>query len=166
MATDQRLWASFVCSQASQSTPHLYISSLATELAMSCAVDYSTLAKWQKLFPGLPSIECKGISLHGMLMIMEGHSSRVWLVAFSPDGTRVVSGSSDKTVLIWDVTTGAEVTEMEGHSDRVWSVAFSPNGTHVVSGSDDWTVQIWDAIMGAKVTKIEGHSDWVCSGKF
>ena len=44
------------------------------------------------------------------------------------DGKRVVSGSVDKTVRIWDADTGREVQKLEGHYDRVNSVAFSPVG--------------------------------------
>ncbi|KAJ7448510.1 hypothetical protein FB451DRAFT_1053803, partial [Mycena latifolia] len=162
-AAGQRLWALFVRGQASLSTPHLYVSSLATELALTSAV---TLKNWRQHFPGLLSIECKGISLHRMLMSIEGHRKWVNSVAFSPDGAYVVSGSGDKTLRIWDVTTGAEVTKMEGHSRRVRSVAFSPDGARVVSGSYDMTVQIWDATTGAEVTKMKGHSDCVYSVAF
>ena len=66
-------------------------------------------------------------------------------------------GIADKTVQIWDATTGAEVTKMEGHSHSVRSVAFSPDGAHVVSDSSDKTVWIWDATTGAEVMKMEGH---------
>ncbi|KAJ7696291.1 hypothetical protein B0H17DRAFT_407217 [Mycena rosella] len=164
MAAVQRLWVSFVQGQASLSTPHLYVSSLATELALTSAV---TLTNWRTHFPGLPSIECKGIPRRGMVpMSMEGHSGSVRSVAFSLDGTRVVSGSSDNTGRIWDVVTGAEVTKIEGHSGSIWSVAFSPDGMHIVSGSSDNTVRIWDAATGAEVTKMEGHSNFVLSVAF
>jgi WD40 repeat protein len=67
-------------------------------------------------------------------------------VVFSPDGKRVVSGSGDKTIRIWDAQTGNPVSQpWEGHTDQVWSVAFSPNGKRVVSGSSDKTIYIWDA---------------------
>ena len=79
-------------------------------------------------------------------------------MAFSPDGVDIVSGSDDRTVRIWDATTGAEVMKMKGHSNSVQSAVFSPDGAHIVSGSVNKTVRIWDATTGAKMTKMEGHS--------
>ena len=79
-----------------------------------------------------------------LLSTLQGHSSPVWSVCYSPDGTKVVSGSTDNTVRIWDTTTGAELSILQGHSDYVRSVCYSPDGTEVVSGSDDNTVRIWN----------------------
>ena len=74
-----------------------------------------------------------------------GHASPVTSASFSPDGTKVVSGSYDQTVRIWDAVTGECEQTLEGHSSAVWSASFSPDGTKVVSGSRDETVRIWDA---------------------
>ena len=66
-------------------------------------------------------------------------------MSFSPDGTKVASGSEDKTVKLWDVTSGECLQTLEGHSDRpVYSVSFSPDGTKVASGSWDKTIKIWE----------------------
>jgi WD40 repeat protein len=66
-------------------------------------------------------------------------------VSFSPDGERIVSGSSDNTVKVWDAATGQETLTLKGHSSAVWSVSFSPDGQRIVSGGGDMTVKIWDA---------------------
>ena len=73
---------------------------------------------------------------------MEGHSNYIYSIAFSPDGTKIISGSSDKTIKIWDANTGQCLKTLEGHSNNVYSVAFSPDGTKIVSGSTDTTVKI------------------------
>jgi len=64
-------------------------------------------------------------------------------VAFSPDGTRLASASLDKTVRLWDASTGQELEVLGTHETSVRSVAFSPDGTRLASGSDDKTVRIW-----------------------
>jgi WD40 repeat protein len=67
-------------------------------------------------------------------------------VAFSPDGKRIVSGSRDKTVRLWDAQTGQPIGQpLQGHGESVNSVAFSPDGKRIVSGSTDKTVRLWDA---------------------
>ena len=65
-------------------------------------------------------------------------------MSFSLDGKRIVSGSFDNTLKVWDAQTGQETLTLKGHSDTVWSVSFSPDGKWIVSGSDDKTIKIWD----------------------
>ena len=73
-------------------------------------------------------------------------------VAFSADGRRIVSGSSDKTVKVWNATTGKELVTLKGHNSSVWGVAFSPDGERIVSGSYDHTSKVWDIAPGRSRT--------------
>ena len=82
---------------------------------------------------------------HSHLLNLEGHTFPVDSVAFSPDGKRLVSGSRDDTVKVWDAQTGQEALSLKGHTNTVSSVAFSPDGKRIVSGSWDKTVKVWGA---------------------
>ena len=77
-------------------------------------------------------------------LTLEGHAALVLSASFSPDGTRLVSASGDKTVKVWDAATGQERISLEGHTGGVNSVAFSPKGMRLVSTSYDKTVKVWD----------------------
>jgi WD40 repeat protein len=90
----------------------------------------------------------------------KGHTDSVQSVAFSPDGTHIVSGSDDKTIRIWDMKTGEEVVEpFKGHTGSVRSVAFSPDGTRIVAGSHDRAIQILDVMAGEAVMKALVHTN-------
>ncbi|CUA75508.1 putative WD repeat-containing protein alr2800 [Nostoc sp, PCC 7120] [Rhizoctonia solani] len=97
-----------------------------------------------------------------------GHSRAVASVQFSPDGSRLVSGSWDKTIHVWDIERGTTVMgPLEGHIDKVASIALSPDGLQIASGSYDHTVRLWDARSGLIVgNPYEGHTDWVHSVDF
>ena len=71
------------------------------------------------------------------------HGSQVNSAAFSPDGTRIVTASGDRTAKIWDAITGTELTTLTGHTGWVGSAAFNPDGTRVVTSSGDATSKIW-----------------------
>lgn len=87
-----------------------------------------------------------------MIQPLKGHDDQVRSVAFSPDGARIVSGSYDETIRIWDVETGKQLMQpLRGHSGNVWSVAFSPDGTKIVSSSRDYTIRVWDAQTGEQL---------------
>ena len=79
---------------------------------------------------------------------------------------RIVSGSSDNTIKIWDALSGQLINTLTGHHDDVWSVAFSPYSSKIVSGSSDKTVKIWDALSDQLINTLTGHHDDVMSIAF
>ncbi|MCB8762421.1 hypothetical protein L2E68_19215 [Planktothrix agardhii 1029] len=92
-----------------------------------------------------------------------GHSGSVNSVAISPDGQILVSGSDDKTITIWDLSTGQELRTLTGHSESVNSVAISPDGQTLLSGSRDNTIKIWQLSTGEELRTLTGHSESVNS---
>jgi WD40 repeat protein len=72
------------------------------------------------------------------------HQDWVLAAAFSPDGTRVVTASADRTARGWDARTGKPLTEPLAHQGKVTAAAFSADGTRVVTASDDRTARVWD----------------------
>ena len=69
----------------------------------------------------------------------------VFVLAFSPDGTRLASGSRDTTVHLWDITSKSEPIALRRHTNEPTELAFSPDGKTLASGGADRRVQLWDA---------------------
>jgi WD40 repeat protein/tRNA A-37 threonylcarbamoyl transferase component Bud32 len=103
---------------------------------------------------------------HSDLLTFKGHTGFVTSASFSPDGSRVVTASFDKTAKVWDFRTGAEVLTLKGHTDEVYSASFSPDGSRVVTASADKTAKVWDAQTGADVLTLNGHNNFVTSASF
>jgi len=151
-------------SASSASTPHLYISAL--PFTPENSVLYRTL---KPKFPYIARVaEGQYQEWPAAQVLFQGHMAQVTTVAFSPDGTRIVSGSYDMTVRVWDADRGVQIgSPLQGHTHFVRSVAFSPDGTRIVSGSYDKTVRVWDADRGVQIgSPLQGHTDYVRSVAF
>jgi WD40 repeat protein len=90
-------------------------------------------------------------------------SDGVRSVSWNHDCSKIVSGSVDKTIKIWDAVSGELLSTLEGHSNGVASVSWNHDSSKIVSGSDDGTIKIWDAVSGELLSTLEGHSNDVRS---
>jgi hypothetical protein len=95
----------------------------------------------------------------------EGHTGQVFSVSFSADDRLLASGSSDRTVRLWDPETGQELRRLEGHG-IVRSVSFSTDGRLLASGGEDQSVRLWDPGTGRELRCLSGHKDTVFSVSF
>ena len=88
---------------------------------------------------------------------IDGTVNSVLALAFSPDGTRLASGSKDKTVRLWDTDTNEELAILQKHTGWTNALAFSPDGKMLASGSADKTVQLWDTATGEHLATFAKH---------
>ena len=91
------------------------------------------------------------------LQKLKDHDGLVWAVTFSPSGQLLALASVDKTVRLWDPTTGEQ--QLKGHDGSVLAVAFSPDGQLLASASSDRTIRLWDPATGEQVQKLMGHNN-------
>ncbi|ETO14106.1 WD-40 repeat-containing protein [Reticulomyxa filosa] len=102
----------------------------------------------------------------GEYAYFKGHTDIINAVQYSPDGSKIVSCSKDKTIRVWDVASGQQLQLLEGHSDSVSTVQYSRDGTKFVSCSADKTIRIWDILSGQQLQLLTGHSDIVNEAQF
>ncbi|MCX6238648.1 MAG: WD40 repeat domain-containing protein, partial [Bacteroidia bacterium] len=82
-------------------------------------------------------------------------------VSITPDGKRALSGSEDKTCILWNLETGQAVKTLTGHTSGVNAVSITPDGKRALSGSNDKTCILWDLETGLAVKTLSGHTSWV-----
>jgi len=91
------------------------------------------------------------------------HRNSIWSIAFAPDEKTIASGSTDHTIKLLNIESGAEIKTLEGHSGWISSVAFAPNGKMLASGSYDSKIKIWDTSTGKELATLIAldETDWV-----
>ena len=93
---------------------------------------------------------------------LDKHTGWVQALAFSSDGKKLASGSTDKMVLLWNTTTGELLKTFTGHTGGISALTFSPDNRTLASGSADGTVHFWNIETGDLLpTRITEHTMWM-----
>ena len=85
------------------------------------------------------------------ILTLKGHTNNPISVAFSLDGTQIVTSGRDNTARIWDADTGKLQLTLSGHTSTATSARFSPNDTLIATSSRDGTIRVWDTITGTEL---------------
>ncbi len=118
-------------------------------------LEFSPDGRWLAAASGVAGlrgeIRMRDMQTGKVVKTLRGHEDTTYAIDFSTDGKYLVSGSYDKSIVIWDVAAGKQVKTLRGHNDAVYDVKFSPDGTLVASASGDETVKIWHVESGQRL---------------
>ena len=90
-------------------------------------------------------------------IILKGHTKRINALAFTPNGHRIASGSDDRTIRVWDASTGTQMLSIPVKNTN--TLAFSMDSKMLASASDSTQIQVWDIATGKQLTSLKGQSD-------
>ena len=99
------------------------------------------------------------------VVTLAGHTDHVTALAFSADGSLLVTGSRDLAARVWAVPSGSNVLTLAGHASAVTAVAVTADGRRVVTAGKQ-AVRLWDLAGGKEVLALPGHRDWVSAATF
>jgi serine/threonine protein kinase len=100
------------------------------------------------------------LALNRGQMVLSGHYKRINALAWSPDGKRIASASSDHRVLLWDLLMGKPVFQAGGSATKN-ALAWSPVSAHLAVGGNDKTVEIWNTASKTLASTYHGHRGYV-----
>ncbi|KAL7932075.1 hypothetical protein V8C35DRAFT_329060 [Trichoderma chlorosporum] len=129
----------------------------ASALVFSPTASEVKVAQWKHRLPFINILA--GVETHwdAHRQTLEAHSI-VMSAAFSPNGRILASALWDRTILLWEVSTGSRKRTLEGHRNVISSITFSPSGEMLASVSRDNTIRLWDVSTGSRKWILEGHS--------
>ncbi len=108
--------------------------------------------------------------------VLNGHTSRIKCIAFSPDGKTLASSGADRTIRLWDPHTGQPKATLIGHKGAVECIAFSPDAKTLASASyvprdqynknPNYAIWLWDLQTGKQKAQLSGHTEHVLAVAF
>lgn len=105
----------------------------------------------------------RDLSTGNEIRVLRGHTKGVFAVALSKDGTRLASGSADRTCRLWELATGKEIRIFKGHKEEVGAVALSSDNKWLVTGSVDSCARLGTLTPAKKCGRTSKRiSLWVC----
>lgn len=111
--------------------------------------------------------DIKLVDLHNnTLAVYKGNSTYIWSVSYAPERNKIVAGSYNYEIRVWDVGTHQINLVLKGHKKSALPVAFSPDEKYIVSGSLDKTIKEWNAQTGECLKTLHGHGDNIYSIAF
>jgi WD40 repeat protein len=96
-----------------------------------------------------------------VLFTLTEHGGGLPDIAYSPDGTKLATGSGDGAVILWNAITGSLLFTLKGHNAGIQSVAFNADGTLLATGGDDNTAKVWDVATGKELLTLPGSGGGV-----
>ena len=104
--------------------------------------------------------------IDGVMTTTLRHQEPPTFVAFSPDGTHVVTGGQNRVGHIWNVASGSEIAQLESQDGQLHDASYSPDGRFIATGSRGGTIAIWDADTGQQTNQMKGHTAAVIHVQF
>lgn len=98
-----------------------------------------------------------------VLTINSGHSGFINSVSISPNGKYAVSSDMDRSIILWEFSSGRKIRTFSGNSSNSNSLCFSPDSKYLLTGNDDQTLNLWDISNGEIIKTFRGHTDKVTS---
>jgi WD40 repeat protein len=107
---------------------------------------------------GKPAVVVLDVAGGNVVATLVGHEAPITALAINADGSKLASGSGDKTARLWNVADGKELAKFTGHGGPVTAVAIGSGGAPVASGAADNSLKLWNAADGMEIKNFAGHT--------